>query len=169
MAIYGKWQDCAEQVGAHPGFAAAFRFLGEVVAGTHEAAGILAALPEGEMSRYDIDGDRVYANLVHRRPRPREQQQLEAHRDYADVQFVLHGREILELTPLENLTETSAYEAESDAALFALRDESTKLLMDDGMCAVLFPNDAHAPLQARDANPQPSHRIVVKVRDPLKR
>jgi biofilm protein TabA len=169
MALYGKLEDCAAQTAGHPGFEVAFQFLEGVVRGTHEAAQTLAALPEGQNHRVDLDGDRVYALLQHARTRPRQDQQMEAHRDYADVQFALGDGEAMEVVPLEGLAVTRPYTAESDAELYAMPAEGSRLLMGNGTCAVLYPNDAHAPLQARDGIPQFSRRVVVKVRDPLRR
>jgi biofilm protein TabA len=170
MAIYGRWEDCAAQAGPHPGFALAFRFIEGVVSGTNkEAVRTLEALPEGETHRIDLDGDAVYATLIHRPTRLRADSQLEAHRQYADVQFVLRGREVMEVAPLTGLTLTKPYDEKDDYELYSMTDEGTKLIMNDGMCAVLFPSDAHAPLQARDGKVQANRRLVVKVRDPLAR
>lgn len=172
MAIYGAREDCAAQVGLgeqHPGFQLAFRFLQEVTDGTHEAARVLADLPEGKVQRFEIDGDRVYAMLMHRPTISRDQGQMEAHRQYADVQFVLRGREVMEVAPLAGLTAKTEYNVEKDAQLFHLPEDGagTKLLMDDQSCAVLFPSDAHSPMQARDGDPRLSRRVVVKVLDPF--
>jgi biofilm protein TabA len=167
MAIYGSWQACAMQVRHHAGFETAFRFLQAVVEGEHAAAQTLASLPEGEVRRVDLDGERVYALLQHVSTRPREQQQLEAHRQYADVQFVLRGQEVIEVAPLDGLTVTQPFDAARDVALYAMPEEGTRLLMESGSCAILFPSDAHAPLQARGGGGQANRRVVVKVRDPL--
>ena len=168
MAIYGKWEDCAAQVGSHDGFALAFDFIRQVVDGSHPAVATLMALNERETKRIDLDGDRVYAMLQHFPTRQRAVQQAEAHRQYADVQFVLHGHEYMEVMPLDGLTVTRPYSEDGDAALYALPADGTRLLMDDGSCAILFPSDAHAPMQSREADTF-SRRIVVKVRDPLAR
>jgi YhcH/YjgK/YiaL family protein len=169
MAIYGKWDECAAQVGPHAGFQAAFDFVRKVVDGTHEAAGILADLPAGAAQRYDLDGDQLYAMLIHAAPKPRAEQQMEAHQRYADVQVLVSGHEAMEVAPVDGLTVTSPFDASKDAALYAMPAEASTLLMDDGDCVVLFPTDAHAPGQARGVDSQTSRRVVVKVRDPLSR
>jgi YhcH/YjgK/YiaL family protein len=169
MAIYGKWDDCAAQVGTHAGFQAAFDFVRQVVDGSHEAAGILAGLAPGSAQRYDLDGDRLYAMLIHAVPKPRAEQQMEAHQRYADVQVLISGHEAMEVSPVDGLTVTTPFNASNDAALYAMPAEASTLLMDDGDCVILFPTDAHAPGQARDEGGPTSRRVVVKVLDPLSR
>ncbi|MBI3972658.1 MAG: YhcH/YjgK/YiaL family protein [Chloroflexi bacterium] len=167
MAIYGTIDTCAAQVGHRPHFAATFDFLNSVLDGTHQAARQLADLPEGQLVRVNLagkDGTDAYALLQHPRTRPRGAQQAEAHRDYADVQAVIDGDEILEVIPLAGLDTTQPYDASKDVALFNMPADGSKLIMRRGLCAVLFPEDAHAPLQAPDGIPRPSRRIVVKVR-----
>ena len=51
----------------------------------------LGSLPLG---RVDIDGDAVFANVQEYDTVPAEEKQLEAHRRYYDVQFVVSGEEV---------------------------------------------------------------------------
>jgi YhcH/YjgK/YiaL family protein len=163
MAVYGRWQDCAEQVAGRPGFAEAFAFVAELMAGRQEAARLLAALPPGESRRIELDGDRLFAMLQHSSTRPRAEQQLESHRRYADVQVVVDGDELMELAPLEGLRVTAPYDASRELTFYAMPAESSRLIMRAGDCAVLFPSDAHAPLQAPGDRAGYSRRVVVKV------
>ena len=52
----------------------------------------LAELPLG---RNEIDGEDVYANVLEYDTVPAAEKELEAHRDYYDVQFVVRGEELL--------------------------------------------------------------------------
>jgi biofilm protein TabA len=167
MAIYGTLDTCAQQVGDRAHFAAAFSFLQSVVDGSHEASQQIASLPEGQVARINLagkDGEDAYALLQYPRTRARADQQAEAHREYADVQAVIDGDEILEIMPLEGLETTQPYDAARDVELYKMPAVGSKLVMRRGLAAVLFPEDAHAPLQAPDGVSRPSRRIVVKVR-----
>jgi biofilm protein TabA len=167
MAIYGTLDVCADQVGDRPHFATAIQFVRDVLAGKHEAARTLAALPEGQNERIDLagkDGEDAYALLQHPRTKPRAEQQAEAHRAYADVQAVIDGDEILEIMPLEGLVTTLEYDGARDVSLFKMPAQGSKLVMRPGLAAILFPADGHAPLQAPDGVSRPSKRVVVKVR-----
>jgi YhcH/YjgK/YiaL family protein len=164
MAIYGTIDTCAAQAGDQPRFRLALDFLRDVLAGKHAAAGKLAALEAGKVERIDLDGDDVYALLQYPQTRPRAEQQAEAHKAYADVQAVVDGDEILEVMPLAGLEATQPHDHARDVALFRMPAEGSRLIMRPGLAAILFPEDAHAPLQAPDGRPCPSRRIVVKVR-----
>lgn len=167
MAIYGTLDTCARQVGDRPHFATALGFVRAVLDGTHEAAQQLRDLPEGQIARVNLagsDGRDAYALLQHPRTKPRAEQKAEAHREYADVQAVIDGDEILEVMPLEGLNTSQAYNAANDVVLYDMPAKGAALLMRPGLAAILFPEDGHAPLQAPDGIPRPSRRIVVKVR-----
>ena len=167
MAIYGKIDDCASQIQAHPGFAAGFAFLKAVLDGSHPAAGQLKEVAEGTPVRINLlgpDGEQAYAQLQHARTKPRAEQQAESHRVYADIQAVIDGDEALEVMPLDGLETTLAYDASRDLILYKMPDGGSRLVMRRGLAAVLYPSDAHAPLQAPDGVSRPSRRIVVKVK-----
>jgi YhcH/YjgK/YiaL family protein len=167
MTIYGTVETCAAQVGDRPYFATALAFLSDLLGGGSEAARTLNALGEGEMVRLNLEGPEgrdVYALLQHPRTRPRSEQQAESHRVYADVQAVVDGDEILEVMPLAGLETTRPYSAEGDAALYRMPETASRLVMRPGLAAIVFPEDAHAPMQAPDGTPRFSRRVVLKVR-----
>jgi YhcH/YjgK/YiaL family protein len=167
MAIYGTIDTCAAQVGDRPHFATAFAFLKEVFDGSHEAAQAVKHLPQGTIKRVNLagpDGRDAYALLQHPTTRPREDQLAESHREYADIQAVFDGDEILEVMPLEGLEVTQPYDASKDVALYQMPAKGSQLILRPGLAAILFPEDGHAPLQDPHGVPTPSRRIVVKVR-----
>ena len=74
----------------------------------------LAALPLG---RNEIDGDDVYANVLEYDTVPAGEKELEAHRDYYDVQFVFSGEELLQYTPCAGLQTVQEYDEADDYCL----------------------------------------------------
>jgi biofilm protein TabA len=164
MVVYGTIDACDAQTSQLPRFRTAFDFLRGVLDGTNPAARTLAGLPEGQVERIALSGDEVYALLQYPRTRARADQQAEAHREYADVQAVIDGDEVLEVMPLEGLETTLAYDASRDVSLYKMPAQGSRLIMRPGLAAVLFPPDGHAPLQAPDGTPRPSRRVVVKVK-----
>ena len=167
MAIYGTLDVCAAQVGDRPHFSTAIDFLKGVLDGSHEAARTIKSLPQGQIERINLagpDGRDAYALLQHPNTRARADQLAESHREYADVQAVIDGDEILEVMPLDGLEVTKPYNPENDAALYKMPAEGSKLILRPGLAAILFPEDGHAPLQDPKGTPTPSRRIVVKVR-----
>ena len=133
-----------------PRFAAAFAFL----------EGVTAATADG---RHDIDGDAIYALVQRYHTRPHARPQLEAHRRFIDIQFLVRGREVIHWAPLATLsTVTLAYDAAKDAGLFAAVAHMVPVRLAAGQFAILFPDDAHAPCCAWD-DPEDVIKVVVKV------
>lgn len=120
----------------------------------------LAELPCG---RVDIDGDDVFANVQRYDTVPAAQKDLEAHRRYFDVQFVVSGEEQIEVAPLAGLPETRPFDEEGDFGLYETPAETTAVVLRAGDFAVLAPEEAHKPGCAL-GEPCAVCKIVVKVR-----
>ena len=120
----------------------------------------LASLPLG---RVDIDGDNVFANVQEYDTVPVDQKQMEAHRHYYDVQYVVAGEELLQYAPLAGLEPVGSFDEEADFGLFEAPALCADVVLCAGDLAVLAPEDAHKPGCTATA---PSHvrKIVVKVR-----
>ena len=120
----------------------------------------LYALPDG---RVDIDGDRVFA-LVQRYETVRtEAPMFEYHRKYIDVQFLAKGEEVIGWAITETMKITKAYDEKTDICFGTVKkDKWTPVLLQAGLTAVLWPEDAHAPKLAAD-DPTQVMKIVVKV------
>ena len=113
--------------------------------------------------RHAIDGDAVYAMVQRYRTRPVAQMQLEAHRRYIDIQYLVSGCEVIHWAALAGLAEpTKPYDAATDAALYATTPDMTPVLLQAGQFAILFPDDAHAPCCAW-GDPAEVLKVVVKV------
>ena len=124
---------------------------------------IQADCPTG---RNELDGDRVYALVQRYRTKPHDQGKLESHRKYADVQFLVAGRETILWAPLAALTTvTQPYDATKDIAFFGPVAGATPLHLSAGQFTILFPADGHAPgLETEGA--LDVVKVVVKVRLP---
>lgn len=117
-----------------------------------------AALTE---SRYEVEGEDLFFFLQDYETRP-VNDTPEAHRKYADIQFVLSGREKFDVAPLQDMTEE--VEAHPDRDLWLYHGPaSASLVLEGDKFMVAFPGDAHAPCIAVDA-PEQVHKVVVKVK-----
>ena len=119
----------------------------------------LASLPLG---RTDIDGDAVFANVQEYETVPAADKQMEAHRRYYDVQYVVAGEELLQYAPLDGLAAAAPFDEGADFGLFETPDAPSAVALHAGDLAVLAPEDAHKPGCALHA-PSPERKIVVKV------
>jgi len=119
------------------------------------------ALPLG---RHDIDGDRVFSNVMDMTTHPMEGSHPEVHREYIDVMYWPEGGERIGTAPY--LGTEAVYEDPPGQDITFLEDVENEsfLLATAGCYAVFFPWDAHRPgLMLGDA-PATSRKCVVKVR-----
>ena len=124
----------------------------------------LEKLPlDAAVGRHEIDGDSVYAMVQRYQTRPVQGMQLEAHRRYIDIQYLVSGREVIHWAALAGLAEpTKPYDAATDSALHATTPDMTPVQLRAGQFAILFPDDAHAPCCAC-GDPAEVLKVVVKV------
>lgn len=85
----------------------------------------------------------------------------EAHRKYADIQFLISGREKMGVGALEDMTEE--VEARPDGDIWFYHGPLDQITLSGDKFAVLFPGDAHAPGVAVES-PEPVRKCVVKVK-----
>jgi biofilm protein TabA len=115
----------------------------------------LGDLPEGT---YEIEGDQIFAIVAHASGRQAGEGQLEGHRKYIDIQYIISGNEAMGWKPSPGLTPATDYDSEKDLIFFEERPDST-ILVPPGSYAIFFPEDAHLPLIGNG----PIHKIIIKV------
>ncbi|MHB0999583.1 MAG: YhcH/YjgK/YiaL family protein [Armatimonadota bacterium] len=118
-------------------------------------------LTQLEPGRYELEGDEIYFIVIRYDTKPIEQGAWEAHRQYADVQFIVSGTERMGYTNLQTLQAADGYDDAKDIEF--LNGEGNFITMNQGDFAVFFPQDAHMPCIAV-SNPEPVFKVVVKVR-----
>lgn len=98
------------------------------------------------LGRITLDGDRLFINNCETQGVPADKQRLEAHREYADVHFLLEGEETLGWSNTDELGEADTpYNATDDIEFFNARPQ-TFVTMRPGQFLIVWPEDAHAPL-----------------------
>jgi YhcH/YjgK/YiaL family protein len=128
----------------------AFRFLAETD---------LATIKTG---RYELQGEKLFVNIDEYETRNEEDTRYEAHRKYADIQYMVSGSERIGVLPIEKTTVTEPYDAEKDI-MFMEADEDNFRLADQDKFFIFFPDDAHRP-GAKNENNMQIRKAVVKVR-----
>ncbi|MGD8781525.1 MAG: YhcH/YjgK/YiaL family protein [Ignavibacteria bacterium] len=113
-----------------------------------------------EPQKIEIDGDKVFAMVQSYNSKPLEKGRWEAHKKYADVQFVASGIEKMGYTHIDNTSEDEPYNEEID--LIWLTGEGQFIEADANKFAVFFPHDAHMP-QIEAGESVPVKKVVVKV------
>lgn len=111
--------------------------------------------------KYEIDGTNVYAMVSEYESKAHQDCRLEAHQVYADIQFIVSGKEAIGYAPLKNQEITTEYNSEKDIVFFA--GETVQLIMEPGMFAVFYPQDVHRPCMQING-PEKVKKVVVKVK-----
>ena len=111
--------------------------------------------------RHEIDGDDIYYVVQEYEARPFEKTALEAHRIYADIQYIYSGREKIGYAPLKGVTQTIPYDPEKDIAKYDGNADFTQI--NAGMFAVYFPHEAHRPCVAVQKG-EKVKKILVKIK-----
>lgn len=116
-----------------------------------------------EAGNYDINQNGVFVTLAEVQTEPREARRAEVHKEYLDVQILLHGEEAigyaLDLSP----ELMACDELEGDIAFIdEVSHEQFALLRQVGDFVVLHPNEIHTPLCAID-KPQTVRKAILKI------
>ena len=116
-----------------------------------------------ELRRYDIDGDNVYAPVSEYMTKSEEAARFEVHRKYADIQYVISGKELIGISPLAMQKEIlEPYDAARDIEFMTVtRGVDFKAQPDRFF--IFFPEDVHRP-GLRDGDSTKVKKVVVKVK-----
>jgi YhcH/YjgK/YiaL family protein len=117
--------------------------------------------PDTADGTYRLDEDDVYCMLQGYETKPIEGHEYEAHRNYADIQYMIEGEESILWAPQRTLTVTKPYKP--DIEFYSLTPNPVDIILTPGRFCVLLPDDAHAPCIAHGA-PVKVRKAVVKVR-----
>lgn len=119
--------------------------------------------PSMKDGRYDLPDGAGYANVESYQTRPAAEGKFEAHRKYADIQYLLTGAEVIEWSPLSGLEVVDPYGEQRDAGFYRASGDVTCLVLTPRRFAVFFPPDAHKPGCAI-AEPVDVRKIIAKIR-----
>ncbi len=120
-------------------------------------------LDEMQPGRYDIDGDNLYATISNYMTKDPDSANFEVHRSYIDIQYVIDGKELIGIAPVDSVDKVvTPYDAERDIEFVTVQgatyNEATPLTF-----FIFFPNDAHKP-GLRDSVSTPVKKIVIKLK-----
>lgn len=85
----------------------------------------------------------------------------EAHRQYLDIQYIVKGKEVVGWADLEACQPEGEFNAEKDIGMYSGPFEY--ITINEGICYVAFPEDAHMPGRHLDV-PNDFVKIVVKLK-----
>lgn len=94
-----------------------------------------------EKGSHEIDGDRLFVNIVEYETVAAEERFWEAHKNYLDVHLMLHGTEQIDLNFIQNM----------DVKEFVPKDDflpmdgkkNSSVILRDGDFLICYPSDGH--------------------------
>ncbi|MDQ0106703.1 YhcH/YjgK/YiaL family protein [Chitinophaga terrae (ex Kim and Jung 2007)] len=113
-----------------------------------------------EKGKYTID-EHIFAMVNEYDTEPADNEQMEAHKKYIDVQYMVSGSELVGHDFLKDQAPSKAYDEQADFQLFA----ETPMFFsrfEEGMFAIFFPTDLHMPNIMVD-KPRPVRKVVIKI------
>ncbi len=125
------------------------------------AATDFTKVPNG---RYELDGDKMYANVDTYTTEDSSKKKPEAHNKYIDVQFLGKGTEKIYFAPrTDDVKVVEDYAEERDLLFFENIAEKDAVILNAGDFAVLFPWELHRPGCNAQEAPCDVQKIVVKI------
>jgi YhcH/YjgK/YiaL family protein len=120
-------------------------------------------LKDLELKRYDIDGDNLYATVSEYLTKNEEDARFEAHKKYIDIQYVISGVEIMEVTsPAQKIEILEPYDSEKDIEFMSVREYSSLRATPDRFF-IFFPDNIHRP-GMKDGDNATVRKVVIKVK-----
>lgn len=116
-----------------------------------------------ELKRYDIDGDNLYASVSEYLSKNEETTKFEAHKKYIDIQYVISGKEIMNIAPMSSVKEVvTPYDATKDIEFITI-GKIVNFYATPANFFIFFPDDAHRP-GLKDGVNATVRKIVIKVK-----
>ncbi len=110
--------------------------------------------------RYYIDGEKLFANV--QSYETKDEAPYEAHRKYADIQYMVKGVEKVGVTHYSNCSTETEYNEEKDIEFLECNICDFHEVLEEGDFLVFYPQDAHQP----SLNPDKKlnvKKVIVKV------
>ncbi len=116
-----------------------------------------------ELRRYDIDGNNLFATVSEYISKNEETTKFEAHRKYIDIQYVISGKEIMNIAPITTVKEVlTPYDITKDIEFVTV----TKVVNYNASSSnffIFFPGDAHRP-GLKDGLNSLVRKVVIKLK-----
>jgi YhcH/YjgK/YiaL family protein len=120
----------------------------------------LETIPPG---KYKIDGNRVYASVAESPTKDPDNARWEAHKKYADIQYVISGVEKMGVAPVSKAVAIEPFNVSNDLGFYEIPEaDCSYYTADSEAFFIFFPQDAHRPC-IRMHECDKNKKVVVKV------
>ena len=114
-----------------------------------------------EKGSHEIDGERLFVNVVEYTTTTPENRFWEAHREYLDIHVMIRGQEQIDLNFIQNMQQKE-YEKKDDFLPMESK-KNASVVMRKGDFLVCYPKDGHRTAVAVDG-PEDIKKAIFKVR-----
>ena len=104
----------------------------------------------------------MYVNIESYTTKLREERKFETHEKYIDVQYMISGRELITVCPMEDLKCIEPYNKEQDVAFYKNEAKGVDKLLTKGEFLIFKPSEAHMPCICVD-EPENVRKSVIKI------
>lgn len=118
-------------------------------------------LADYEKGSHEIDGDRLFVNIVEYETVAAEERFWEAHKNYLDVHLMLHGTEQIDLNFIRNMDVKEFIP--KDDFLPMDGEKNSSVILRDGDFLICYPSDGHRTAVAVDGS-EKIKKAIFKVR-----
>ena len=143
MAIFGTLDVVKNQVDNEK-FKKAFEYLEQVLKEETVENKRLLSLPINAFEKVNLDENNFALEQIYN-SKERNQCFFESHKQYIDVQFIVEGEEIIEVSNINNLTVSFEYDNKMDLIKYNTIENISTILLQKGDVAIFYPQDAHMP------------------------
>lgn len=114
-------------------------------------------------ARTVLDEDLIFINGVNYTTQPKSGGELEAHRKYIDVMYVVEGEEKFFYQPFAEVSSvTMQYDPQKECALAKIDADAAQVRFSAGHFLIFFPQDGHLAAQLWD-KPSNVRKFIAKV------
>lgn len=112
-----------------------------------------------EPGKHDVDGDRIFINIISTQTKSVNDAFFEYHKSYLDVHFVIEGEEKILVSNVDSMINKTEFNHKDD---YALQEGETQaeLILVKGKFCVVFPDDSHLPLIANKEQRQVKKGVI---------
>lgn len=111
---------------------------------------------------YEIEGDKIFAQVFDATPKKLEEIKSETHRKYIDIQYIVYGKEQMGVCNLDDTFEIDQEIIERDLIFYKYTKNEGLITASEGDYCIFFPNDVHRPSIIID-NVTKVRKVVIKV------
>lgn len=119
--------------------------------------------PAIALGRYELDGDKMYVNVMESETQDGLPTKYEVHRKYADLQAVISGSETIFVRQAANLPVVTPYKPDCEFLSSDGKAADVNVQLFPGYFTLLFPQDAHMGKGVSCLGKSKVKKLVVKI------